>query len=475
MSNKLYRFFFACGRGLELPLEKQIKELSEQTVPQIKGLTEKCEFESEITSGGVIVSTTKIKALHVALGTTFCSRVLWHLSEDYASSLEELYTSTLKIPWHQLFKVENSFAVSVTYQGQNTPLQQFKDTPLKIKDAIADSFRNEFGVRPNVDKENPDVSVFAHVAGPNIHFYVDILGKGALKHGYRTQGQVAPFSEGLACGILYEMGWNRIVQAFWNGDLLGFNRTTSEFVVLSTDDMNGFLDNSQALNADLNINPSEKPKKFIPKLIPLLPVLFDPMCGSGTLLIEAARMLLYRNSLHLKEKLGFEFLIPFEKENTISFAVRNNLLAAEKSIVDVKIQWELLFNKYNLSAFGFSAQNLPLLGADSSFQSVETSQKNISAAGVSQLVKVHQADFFQEKNPFKIGFCFVNPPYNERLSASADFYKSIGDLWKKNFKGISCWIISPKELSVSLGLRATRNLNVYNGGLPCVVQNYLMY
>jgi len=291
--------------------------------------------------------------------------------------------------WEKYLFNSQTFAIDSTVHSDYFHHSQY--IMLKMKDAIADRFRQKFGKRPDVAVVNPDMLFHLHISGDEVTVSLDSSGEPLFKRGYRKAHFEAPINEVLAAGLLRLAGWEG------KGNFL------------------------------------------------------DPMCGSGTLLIEAAMMALnIPPQLHRKH-FGFMNWQNFDLD---------------------------LFNKIKETRLGRVEEfNGKIVGYDTSHAALSAAKKNIESVDLQDFIEVRNQDFFQsEKELFPVLIVF-NPPYNERLTIDEeDFYKQIGDTLKSKYKNTLAWFItSDIEAYKKVGLRPSRKIKLYNGKLECRFFQYDVY
>ena len=333
--------------------------------------------------GGVAFSGDWRVCYAANLWSRLASRILWRIAEfDYAGE-DDLYEAARKVDWLRLFTVERTLRVNVS--AQKSPLKSLDFATLRIKDAVCDRFRETLGDRPNIDRANPDVRVHAFLEAARGAFYLDTSGEPLFKRGWRAGAGEAPLRENLAAGILQLSGW--------------------------------------------------KPEE------PLL----DPMCGGGTLLVEAAAMARGR-APGASRRFGFEKLKIFnaslwEREKRDSLKPRN------------------------------TPKTLQIFGSDNDPRVLGDARRNIAAAGVDRWVKLEQADILERAAPAAAGVMVANPPYGERIGSKeklALFYPKLGSALKKNFAGWRChFFTADLRLPKLVRLQPARRVPLYNGALEC--------
>lgn len=294
-----------------------------------------------------------------------------------------------KIPWEKYFFNSQSFAIDATVYSDYFKHSQY--IMLKMKDGIVDRFRKKFGKRPDIERYNPDIKFHLHISNQEVTISLDSSGDPLFKRGYRKSHFEAPINEVLAAGLLNLAGW---------------------------DGKGNFL---------------------------------DPMCGSGTLLVEAAMIALNMPPQLHRKQFGFMNWKNFDLE---------------------------LFNKIKDTRINrikdFSGK---IVGYDISDKALISAKNNIEAADLSEFIELKNQDFFtSQKELFPLLVVF-NPPYDERLSITTDhFYKNIGDTLKNNYKNTLAWFItSDLEAYKKIGLRPSRKIKIYNGKLECRFFQYDIY
>lgn len=317
-------------------------------------------------------------------------RILVPLSNFRASSDEQLYDGVRAIPWEKWLDFRGKFAVDsvISYSS-------FKHSgyvSLKAKDAIADRFRDKFGKRPDVDVSDPDVRVNVHIFKDDCTVSIDSSGASLHLRGYRRMQTEAPMNEVLAAGLLKLSGWDG---------------TTP---------------------------------------------LVDPMCGSGTILIEAALLAGKVPAGYYRPLFGFERWKDFD--NRLWEHVKRE---CEEDIVEPSV---------------------PIRGYDRDEKAIQASLSNIEEAGVEDFVQVDKSDFSTLKPPYSRGFLLTNPPYGERIKIEdlKQFYKDIGDVLKHNWAGYTAWLLGSNQESLKfIGLRPSRRIMVMNGPLECRLVKFDLY
>ena len=316
-------------------------------------------------------------------------RVLKEIEFFHFKNVEQFYLKCKNIDWVQYFGVEQSFVIHSTV-GNSIDFTNSMFASLKAKDAIADYFRNKLGKRPNVDTENPEIVIDLHIHGDSCVVSLDSSGESLHKRGYRMNQGEAPLNEVLASGMIQLAGWSG------NSDFL------------------------------------------------------DPMCGSGTLPIEAA-MIAYN--------------IPAGKFRK-SYAFENWNDYDQLLFDDIKKSTVKKDFKYNIYASDISGSNL--LNA----------QTNARRALVFNKIKFQVSDFKDLNFDFQNGMIIINPPYGERLKEKGlnELYAMIGERLKHQYAGSTAWILSSSMESFKyVGLKPEIRLDLYNGALKCKFNKYKMF
>ncbi|MCP5061490.1 MAG: hypothetical protein GY936_03395 [Ignavibacteriae bacterium] len=319
-----------------------------------------------------------------------CLRILKPIHKFDAINTDQLYRNVQKYDWTKLISVDDTFAIDSVVHSQY--FKHSKYAALKMKDAIVDQIRYEKGKRPNIDIEDPTVRINLHIDHNVVTVSIDSSGESLHRRSYRLDGEKAPLNEVLAAGMILLSGW---------------------------DGQSNFI---------------------------------DPMCGSGTLVIEAATMT--------------KKIAPNLKRNNFGFMKWKSF--NKRLYEDVKE--ELVSNQ--------KESDIKMIGSDLSSGAIESAQKNAQRAEVLDIIDFKQNNFEQLGHNLESGIIITNPPYGERLKQTNinDFYKKLGDTFKNNFNGFDAWIFSAnKEALKNIGLRTSRRLMLNNGSLECKFHSYQLY
>ncbi|WP_139856263.1 THUMP domain-containing class I SAM-dependent RNA methyltransferase [Aequorivita sinensis] len=304
---------------------------------------------------------------------------------------EDLYKKVYEMPWENYMDVKGSLAVNATVFSDVFTHSQY--IALKTKDAIVDRFRDREGVRPDVDLDHPTLRINVHIDRNICTISLDSSGESLHKRGYKVESTLAPINEVLAAGILMLSGWQ------------------------------GQCD------------------------------FLDPMCGSGTMLTEAAMIACNIPPNLNREEFGFETWPDFDVD---------------------------LYEKIEEAALK-KVRDFPhkIYGFDSDPVAVHKSKENIKSANLQEFIEVRQQDFFEsEKQGEKSLYMVFNPPYDERISVNdvQEFYSSIGNTLKRGYPGTQAWMItSNMEALKFVGLRPSRKIKLFNGKLESKLVRYEMY
>jgi len=314
--------------------------------------------------------------------------ILLKIKTFKAKTSDELYEEAKKINWEDYIKIDETFVISSTVYSTFHTHSHF--AALKVKDAIADLFNEKYDKRPSIDTKEPDKRINLHVYEDNCTISIDTSGDALFKREYRRDTDVAPLNEVLAAGM----------------------------VMLS--DYKG------------------------------IDFFYDPMCGSGTILIEAARIFLNIPPAYSRKKFGFMKFLNYDYK--IWNAVKRD---AEKAILD--------------------ETSVKFIGTDISDKVISIARRNIGNARLRNYIKIQTKDFINSKFENQKGLIITNPPYDIRLKSNNinKLYKDIGDTLKHGFKGWSSYIFSGNLGAVKhIGLKPSQKIDLYNGKIECKLLKY---
>ena len=357
---------------------------------------------SKIHTGGVAFDGEILSAYKACMWSRVASRILLQLKEFTISSDDDLYREILGVDWSQHFAEYNTLAIDCFSSHSTVSNSHF--ATLRVKDAIVDQFLENTDERPSIDRENPDIRINVYLSDKQCLLYLDLSGDALHKRGYRRSSGSAPLRETLAASMLYRAKW----------------------------------------------------ESFYEQGLPFC----DPMCGSGTLLIEAALMASNTAPGLLREQ------DDSERWGFIHW-----------KLFDREIWQSVVQEAQDKHASGLS--HVPVIcGSDNSEQLVGIARENIRAAGLSGLIKVSLQDATQDLKPCtkQHGLLVTNPPYGKRIGqvqVLRTLYHRFGEQLKASFDGWTAVIItSEPELARSIGLRAFRKNTLYNGALKSVLYQY---
>ena len=346
------------------------------------------------SAAGVSFSGTFEVAYRACLWSRVASRVLLPLAEFQLTSEEDLYKGIRQVPWEEHFSPDSTFAVNASGMAGTVDHTHFAS--LKVKDAIVDRFRDLLGKRPSIDVKQPDVRLNLHMARDLGTISLDLSGEALHRRGYRHEKGKAPLKENLAAAILIRAGWQQLS-----------------------------LDGSP----------------FI-----------DPMCGSGTLPIEAA--------------LIAGDVAPGIFRSSFGFMGWKNHQTGIWTNLQVEARYRM---KEGL-------ERLPvILGYDSNRAAVRAALDNLQRAGLDKRIHIERRDLSSMTVPPAVhgrkGLVMVNPPYGERLGEGEDLkalYSTIGERLRTQFREWRAAVFTGNpELGKEMGLRAVKINNLYNGAIKC--------
>jgi putative N6-adenine-specific DNA methylase len=363
--------------GLE---ELLLEELNELTGKQGEILQRAVRLD-EAESGDVF----KINYL-----SRLATHVLWILKEGTASDEQGLYDLSRTVDWHEHMKMDQTFAIYPTISSPRFAHTGF--AALKVKDAIADHFRDRFGRRPNVDKEAPDIPINIHIYNERATLSLNTSGDPLYHRGYKIGKGIATLNEVLAYGMIRLSGWT----------------------------------------------PDE--------------VFYDPMCGTGTLPIEAA--LWAKNIPAQRFRLSFAFESFYSLDIGGFRTLKRQCARQSRSI------------------------SHPIIGGDTHPEAMRLSKKNAMQARLGDEIQWIKSDFFDTDPPTDKGVLIMNPPYSERMNLADEkaFYMQIGDKLKQDYSGWTAWVLSGNPDAIKrIGLKPSKKLILYNGPIECDYRSYELY
>jgi putative N6-adenine-specific DNA methylase len=340
--------------------------------------------------GGVQFAGEFSLCYRINLESRIASRVLWQVASGAYRSEEDIYRIAFAPRWTDWFDAARTIRVDIS--ATKSPLTSLNFVTLKVKDAVCDKIRQLSNRRPNVDTREPEIPIQGHLTERDFMLYLDTTGEPLFKRGQRLATGAAPLRENLAAGILRLAGWT-----------------------------------------------------------PGIPLL-DPMCGSGTILLEAAHM-----ALDIAPGLGRHFA--FEKFKNF----------------DVRC-WRELVQRRGSRRKPVTPQ--PIYGSDISGDVLRAARANLAGAGLENVVSLSRANVLDITAPAQEGIIVTNPPYGVRLGEEqtlADFYPKLGDVLKKQFTGWRAYLFSADmRLPKLIRLAVSKRTPLFNGALECRLFEYKM-
>ncbi len=339
--------------------------------------------------GGVKFEGDLAACYRANLHSRIASRILWRVAEAPYADEEDIYAAALRVAWPERFHVARTIRVDVS--AIRAPVKSLEFVTLRVKDAVCDRFRTDTGSRPDVETRAPEVRVHAFLDARSVTLYLDTSGEPLWKRGWRGRTGEAPIRENLAAGIIALTGWR----------------------------------------------PEE----------PFL----DPMCGSGTFVIEAAGIALGL-APGSRRAFGFEKLAGFDA--TLWRRLRDEACAQEQP-----------------------RGPLPIHGSDLYGNELAQARAAVEAAGLTGVVRLKQANVLEVSPPAPAGVLVANPPYGVRLGeeqALEAFYPKLGDALKARFAGWRCYVFTADAVRFAklVGLKASKRVPLYNGPLECRLLEY---
>lgn len=340
------------------------------------------------TEGGVQFTGDWALCYRANLESRIASRILWRIKEGQYRNEQDIYQAAFELQWQRWFDVTHTIRVNTT--AIRCPLKSLEFITLLVKDAVCDRFRAHCNERPSVDTLDPDVRIHVFIEDDKLMLYMDTSGDALFKRGVRSHTNIAPIRENLAAGILRLMNWQ-----------------------------------------------------------PGTPLL-DPMCGSGTFLIEAAQM-----SLNIQPGIARSFA--FEKLKNFDAALwgkmREQAIAAQLPV-----------------------KPLELYGSDLYGEALKAAWRNLEEAGLSECVELKQANILEISAPAEHGMLVANLPYGERmgeLDELAELYPKLGDALKKKFGGWTAYLFTADKAILKLmRLSPSKRTPLFNGAIECRLLEY---
>lgn len=377
--NKLSRIIITCSKRLSPYLAQEVEELGFKI--------------TRVFPTGVQLNGTLNDCVRLNLNLRTASQVLYSLKSFTCTEPQELYDIVSDIQWESIIEKEGYFSITSTVNTAAINNSLFVN--VKIKDAIADRFRDKYNVRPDSGPSLQKTVIHLFWKDEDAEIFIDTSGETLSKHGYRKIPGQAPMLESLAAATVMATNWDR----------------KSPFI--------------------------------------------NPMCGSGTLAIEAALIATNRRPGLYRDNYGFEHILGFD---VFYFQQEKKLLLDQiKELPDLKI-----------------------IATDISEDAINITRINAGAAGVAELIDLNVCDFADTQiDESANGVIFFNPEYGERLGDEIELeetYSRMGDFMKKKCKGYTGYIFTGNfNLSKKIGLKAKRKIEFYNGKIDCRLLQYELY
>jgi len=345
-----------------------------------------------VFSTGVELKVTLNECIKLNLNLRCASQVLYKLHDFTAQNADELHLKLSQLAWENIIDFGGYFSVTSNVDNETITTPLFAN--LRVKDAIVDRIKSIHKIRPDSGSDYTKAVIHLYWKGENAEIFIDAAGETLAKHSYRKIPGKAPMLEALAAGTIYATGWDK----------------KSNFV--------------------------------------------NPMCGSGTLAIEAALIATNRTPGLLRMNYGFMHILGYDEE----------VFLAERRILKEQIVKHIDFK---------------IIASDISEDSIDISIKNAMTAGVDHLIEFRECDFAETDIPEGKGVVMFNPEYGERLGEHSQLeivYKRIGDFMKQKCKGYYGFIFTGNpDLAKKIGLKASKRIEFYNGKLDCRLLQYELY
>lgn len=317
------------------------------------------------------------------------TRLLVPIAHFTAKNADEIYEQVKNIDWTNYLELTTSFSIDSTVYSDSFTHSKF--VAYRVKDAIADQFMERFKKRPSVSITNPDIMINVHISQTRCTISLDSSGESLHKRGYRVSQTEAPINEALAAGILLLSGW---------------------------DGKSNFI---------------------------------DPMCGSGTFLIEAALIALNIPPGIFRKSFAFEKWKDFDKE--------------------------LFDHLYNDDSYEREFE-YKIYGSDLAARAITIAEQNIKSAGLAKYIELKAANVTEVEVPQGKTLMVTNPPYGERLQPDAlySIYESLGTMLKYKFAGNRAWVISSDERCLTrIGMKPSEKVALFNGDIDCWLYSYEIF
>lgn len=402
-AEKMNWYFASCPSGIEELLLEEIKKYDGDNFQQF--------------TGGIRFKAKQWNVIELIVNSRYASRVYLEVHQYKFNKDNDHFALAKDKWWHHLFSVNQTFKISTLFdKDANRFFKNSMVMSLRLKDAIADSFRQNVGSRPSISKDSPDISLLQRIEAINgqkgwfNRIYLDLCGEALSNRGYRPHGHEAPLRENLAAAMIASTDWNKDEDIF-----------------------------------------------------------IDPMCGSGTIIIEALYQAADLPGAWLKLHALAKKSLVFSFQDHLWYKREDHQERLEEYAMDLLKKGEEKVN------------NLPggqFFGGDISKRALQIFQKSLRLANIPEdLVEMDVVDAL-ELRPYDEapGIVVTNPPYGERLSQEEDlpkFYHELGENFKANYKGFRCYILtSDQEYRKAISLQTSMRKPFFNGGIECRFLKY---
>lgn len=357
---------------------------------------------SQTKRGGIALMASQDDIMRLNLHSRLCQRVLIRMVQAPYRTEQDIYEAAKAVPWELWFSPARTFKVEIT--AQHSPLKSLNFAALRVKDAVCDRFRDASQQRPSVDTHHPNMRVYAHLTADEVILYLDTSGEPLFKRGWREQVGDAPLKETLAAAMLAAIEW----------------------------------------------------EKHCLQGIPL----YDPCCGSGTIVIEAAQ-------IACQIAPGLNRFFAFEQFDGFDPAPWEQL--RQQALAQIRPSPTAIF------------------ASDISHRMVDFARRNAARAGPNEMIveaiQFRGGDVLERMppislKPWQLGLMIVNPPYGERIEAGGfakslpvgeqDFFALLASHWKRHFSGWRSWVLTPDlKLPTRMRLQESRRVPLWNGPIEC--------
>lgn len=470
LDNKSLRITVITAKGLQDFLQEEMEEILQAEFPQQ-------DYQFESGPGFVTMEGHWPEVVLLNLKLRIGNRVLIELIKRKVRHLDDVYRAVKGLPWEKFFTYRQTIAVDSGVSDSEISAGQIVN--LKIKDAICDAFRESTGQRPSVNREDPDIRIYAKIVFNQLTLSLDTSGRSLSHRGYRQGQQGAPLREVVAASLVRIAGWNQTVNAiFSQQEILSYIKRAEE----QNKDPNKEIENIKS-------EEGKGKRTRLPQQFPLIPYFMDPMCGLGTLPIEAALVLknIYPSlerrhfpflsllpalSSHLEiKKLFTDYKKKIQGQQRTKEEIKQKIIHFCQRFEEVEPSLKGLTAQMKLNRYFIKASDFKKYQVDVAFRAAEFTQ-------VDDLIDFEVMDIRRLRNDQMAGILVVNPPYGERLMSQEEtdeLYKEIGDTWKKEFPHWATFILSANAQSLKkVGLRPTKKWPIYNGPLQCELRQFLI-